>query len=150
MSITPTVQNKKAHRNYEVQEKFQVGIVLTGTEIKSIRAGRITLTESYIDVDKVGELFLINSYVEEYSQGNRFNHDPSRKRKLLAHKSEILKMKKAKEMKGLTIIPLKLYFNRNLAKLEIGLCRGKDTRDKRQDIMKREEKIKMERILKNF
>ncbi len=145
----PEVENRKARHLYQVLETLEVGVVLVGTEVKSIREGKIQLGEAWIDVTNDQELFLVNSYIEEYSLGNQFNHKSDRKRKLLAHRHEILKFHKAKELKGLTIVPLKLYFKAGKVKLLIGLCRGKDHSDKRQDLMRRQQKIEVDRALKN-
>ena len=132
---TPVIVNRKASHLYFVDETFEVGIMLIGSEVKSIRDGKCTLGEAWIDID-------------EYLFANRFNHFPARRRKLLAHVHEISKMRKAKEQKGCTLIPLKLYFKNRRAKLEMGICRGKDQRDKRQDIINREAKLEMARVAK--
>lgn len=145
----PTIQNRKARHQYQILETLECGVQLTGTEIKSIRDGKVILGESYVEVTHQFELFLVNSYIEEYTQGNRYNHDPRRKRKLLAHRAEIIKFHKAKEIKGLTIVPLKLYFKGSYVKLEIGLAKGKDQGDKRQDLIKRTQKREMDRAIKN-
>ena len=134
-SSTPVIQNRKANHLYFVDETFEVGIMLIGSEVKSIRDGKCTLGEAWIDID-------------EYLFANRFNHFPARRRKLLAHTHEIQKMRKAKELKGCTIIPLKLYFKNRIAKLEVGICRGKDQHDKRQDILVRDAKMEMARAAK--
>lgn len=145
----PTIQNRKARQQYQILEKLECGIQLTGTEIKSVREAKIQLGESYIEVTHELEFWLVNSHIDEFSQGNRYNHEPRRKRKLLAHRAEIIKFHKAKELKGLTIIPLKLYFKGRLAKIEIGLARGKDHQDKRQDLIKRTQNREMERAMKS-
>jgi SsrA-binding protein len=145
---TPTIDNRKARHNYMVLEKYETGIVLSGTEVKSIRKGNITLGESWVEVTDQNELFLNNAYIEEFTEGNRNNHKPLRQRKLLAHKSEILKMKKARDLQGLTLIPLKMYFHKQYAKLEVGICKGKDKHDKRQDVIQRESKREISRAIK--
>ena len=129
---TPVIQNRSARYHYQVLDTFEVGVVLKGTEVKSIRAAKIVLSEAYVVV-RNHEIFLMNAYVDEYAQGNIFNHLPRRERKLLAHRHEIQKMEDATTLKGLTIIPLKAYFKGSVFKMEIGICKGKDARDKRQD-----------------
>lgn len=145
----PTISNRKARHEYQILETLECGIQLTGTEIKSIREGKIILGEAYIEVTEKFELYMVNAYIDEFTQGNRNNHDPRRRRKLLAHRSEILKFHKAKEVKGLTIVPLKLYFKGSYAKLEIGLAKGKDQGDKRQDLIKKTQQREMDRAMKS-
>jgi SsrA-binding protein len=137
------IHNRKASHQYEVLDCFETGIMLVGSEIKSIRAGQISLSESWVDISEKNELWLVGAHINEYSQANQFNHIPARRRKLLAHKHEIEKMQKAVEIKGLTIIPLKLYFKKRRAKLEIAICRGKNQRDKRQDLIKKDDAKKV-------
>ena len=144
----PVILNRSARHNYHILDTFDLGIMLTGTEIKSVRAGKLVLAEAFVTIRK-DELYLVNAYIDEYSQGNRYNHLPRRERKLLAHKSEIVKMQNATALKGLTLIPLKAYFKGSLLKLEVGVCKGKDTRDKRQDKMKQETKLEIARALKD-
>ncbi|MDR2579580.1 MAG: SsrA-binding protein SmpB [Fibromonadaceae bacterium] len=129
------IHNRKALQQYEALESFEVGIMLVGSEVKSIRAGHISLGESWVDISENKEIWLVGSHINEYKQANQFNHIPARRRKLLAHKHEIEKMQKAVEQKGLTVIPLKLYFKKRHAKLEIAICRGKKLYDKRQDLI---------------
>lgn len=146
---TPVIQNRKASHLYFVDESFEVGVMLIGSEVKSIRDGKCTLGEAWIDLDPdKDELWLIGAHIDEYLFANRFNHFPARKRKLLAHVHEIQKMRKAKEQKGCTLIPLKLYFKNRKVKLEMGICRGKDQHDKRQSIMERDAKMEMARAAK--
>jgi len=133
------IHNRKASHQYEVLDCFETGIALVGSEVKSIRAGHISLGESWVEVSESGELWLVGAHINEYSQASQFNHIPARRRKLLAHKHEIEKMQKAVEIKGLTIIPLKLYFKKRKAKLEIAICRGKKQYDKRQDLIKKDD-----------
>jgi len=124
--------NRKARHNYFIKDTFEAGIMLTGTEVKSLRTGAASLGESYAQV-KDGEVFLINAHIPEYLQANRFNHAPRRKRKLLLHAREISKLADAVNKQGMTVVPLKLYFNeRGMAKLELGLAQGKKMADKRQ------------------
>jgi len=137
------IHNRKASHQYEVLDCFEAGIMLVGSEVKSIRAGLISLSESWVDISEKNELWLVGAHINEYSQANQFNHIPARRRKLLVHKHEIEKMQKAVEVKGLTIIPLKLYFKKRKAKLEIAICRGKNQRDKRQDLIKKDDAKKV-------
>jgi SsrA-binding protein len=131
------IRNRKASHQYEVLECFEAGIALVGSEVKSIRDGHASLSESWVDISEKGELWWVGAHINEYAQANQFNHIPARRRKLLAHRHEIAKMQKAVEQKGLTIIPLKLYFKKRNAKLEIAICRGKNLHDKRQDLIKK-------------
>ena len=132
------VQNRRAHFSYHVLESFEAGIALCGTEVKSCRAGNISLNEAYARVID-GELWLIGSHIAPYEQGHQFNHEPTRKRKLLMHRREILRLRQAIEAKGQTLVPLKVYLHNGKVKVEIGLCRGKNVHDKRQDIKKRDD-----------
>ena len=132
------IRNKKAFYQYHVLEKVEAGIALAGTEVKSIREGNVTLAESYARLDG-HEVFLVDCHIPEYRAGGWTNHDPRRKRKLLLHKREIVKLKVRVEEKGLTIVPLRLYFNaRGYAKIELGVCRGKQRHDKRQAMKARD------------
>jgi len=129
--------NRKARFNYAIGEVYEAGIALTGTEIKSLRAGKATIAESYADA-RDGEIWLINSNIPEYLQAGRFNHAPKRRRKLLLHKREINKLMGAVEREGMTLVPLKLYFNpQGRAKIEIAVARGKKLHDKRETEKKR-------------
>jgi SsrA-binding protein len=129
--------NRKARFNYEIGEVFEAGIALTGTEVKSLRLGKATIAESYADARR-GELWLVNANIPEYLQGGRFNHPPKRMRKLLMHRRQIDKLSSAVEREGMTIVPLKLYFNeKGRAKLELALARGKKLHDKRETDKKR-------------
>jgi SsrA-binding protein len=131
-------ENRKARHNYEIGEVIEAGLQLTGTEVKSLRTGKANIAESYASEEN-GEIVLINSHIEEYVQGNRFNHNPRRPRKLLLHKREIHKMVNAVQRDGMTIVPLKMYFNdKGIAKLAVAVCRGKKAYDKRQDAKKRD------------
>ncbi len=129
--------NRKARFNYEIGETFEAGVALTGSEVKSLRAGKATIAESYADA-RGGEFWLINANIPEYLQAGRFNHTPKRPRKLLLHKKQINKLTGAIEREGMTVVPLKLYFNaRGRAKIEIALARGKKLHDKRETLKKR-------------
>lgn len=131
------VVNRKARYDYEILETYEAGIVLKGTEIKSIRDGRVNLSDSYALI-RNGEIFLLNMHISPYSHGNIHNHEETRSRKLLLHKKEIRKLAEQVSIKGLTIVPLKLYFKKNKAKILIGLARGKKTYDKRETIKERD------------
>ncbi len=141
--------NRRARRNYFVTETMEAGLVLQGTEAKALREGRANLQDAYCKVEN-DEVFLLNAHISPYSHGNLQNHDPLRPRKLLLHKREIGKLKKASEQKGYTIIPLKLYFKNGYAKVEIGLARGKKLYDKRSDIVERETKRRIDRMLRQY
>ena len=131
------ILNKEAKFNYFIEDEIECGIVLLGTEIKSIRDGKANLKDSYAII-RNSEVQLLNMYIGEYKEGNLFNHDPRRTRKLLLHKSEINKLAKAIEQEGKTLVPLKLYFVKNKAKILLGLCKGKKTFDKRETIKERD------------
>lgn len=141
--------NKKAYFDYFIEEIIEAGIVLTGTEIKSLRLGKASIKESYAKIIK-GELYIIGMNISPYEQGNRFNVDPLRDRKLLIHKRELLKLMNYTTQKGLTIVPLKVYINEDgRAKVEIGLARGKKNYDKRDSIQQRDAKRDMDRKMKD-
>jgi len=124
--------NRRARYDYEIGETFEAGIMLTGTEVKALRLGKASVVESYAGVEKNGEVFLYNSNIPEYLQANRFNHEPKRRRKLLLHAKEIVKLAKGVEREGMTIVPLRIYFNdKGRAKVAIALGRGKKLHDKR-------------------
>lgn len=141
-------QNRKARHDYFIEEHFEAGIQLMGTEVKSLREGRATITEAYAS-DEEGEIFLINAYIPEYESARHFNHDPKRKRKLLLHKREIGKIRNAINRKGMTMVALSIYFNdRGLAKVDLGLARGKQHHDKRQDSKERDWKRDKARLMR--
>ncbi len=140
--------NKKARHDYFIDDVYEAGIVLTGTEIKSVRAGKASIKESYAKIQG-GELVIIGMNISPYEQGNRFNAEPLRTRKLLLHKREIRKLLGLTTQKGLTLVPLRMYINENgLAKIEIAVARGKKNYDKREDVAKRDAGRKMEQALK--
>lgn len=141
-------ENRKARHDYFIHETFEAGISLQGTEVKSLRAGKANLKDSYAEI-KNGELFLQNMHISPYEQGNIFNHDPLRSRKLLMHKAEIVKLFGKTREKGFTLVPLKVYFKRGKAKLELALASGKHNYDKRQDLKAKSDKREMERALKD-
>jgi SsrA-binding protein len=141
--------NRRARFNYEIGETFEAGIALTGTEVKALRQGRATIAESYAD-SRGGELWLVNANIPEYQQGGRFNHAPKRPRKLLLHKRQIDKLSGAVDREGMTIVPLKLYFNeKGRAKLEIAVARGKKLHDKRETDKKRSWDRERARLLRS-
>jgi SsrA-binding protein len=140
--------NRKARFNYEIGEVFEAGIALTGTEVKSLRQGRATIAESYADA-RGGEIWLINANIPEYLQASRFNHAPKRARKLLLHKRQIGKLESAVEREGMTLVPLRMYFNeKGRAKVEIALARGKKLHDKRETERKRSWERERGRLLR--
>src|SRR5579863_9135777 len=125
--------NRRARFDYEIGEMFEAGIALTGTEVKSLRAGKATVAESYAAADRSGEMILYNANIPEYLQGNRFNHEPKRPRKLLLHAKEIVRLARGVEREGMTIVPLRLYFNeKGRAKVALALAKGKKLHDKRE------------------
>ena len=141
--------NRRARYNYEIGETFEAGLMLAGTEVKALRTGKATIAESYASVERSGEVFLINATIPEYLQGNRFNHEPKRPRKLLLHAREIAKLSQGVEREGMTIVPLKIYFNdKGRAKIEIALARGKQLHDKRETDKKRDWAREKSRLLK--
>lgn len=142
--IRKVLQNRRARHEFHILESLEAGIALTGTEVKSVRAGKVSLNEAYAQVAD-GEVFLMQMHISPYEQGNRFNHDPLRKRKLLLHRRQILDLKQKSEAKGLTLVPLSLYFKGGRLKVEIGVARGKRAHDKRDTIAKRDAEREMAR-----
>ena len=140
-------RNKRALHDYHVVESWEAGLMLTGTEIKSLRTGQANMSDSY-GVVRDGEVFLLNLHIPPYEQGNQFNHDPTRTRKLLLHKKEIKRMIGAVERQGLTLIPLELYFERGKAKVALALGKGKKLHDKRADEKKKDDQREMARALR--
>ena len=147
-SVKIIAQNKKAYHDYFVDEKYEAGVELFGTEVKSIRAGKVNLKESYCDI-KDGEVFVVGMHISPYEQGNVFNKDPLRPKKLLLHKREILKLFGLVSQKGYTLVPLQIYLKNSRVKIEIGLCRGKKLYDKREDMARNDAKRDMERAFKS-
>jgi len=141
--------NRKAHFNYEVIETYEAGIVLVGTEIKSVRDGKMSIGDSYC-LARNGEVTMINSHIEEYTFGNRFNHEPKRSRKLLLHKKEIQRLIGKTNERGFSIVPLKAYFRRGRLKVEIALCRGKKAFDKKESIKQRDLKREFDKEVKSI
>jgi len=148
MGIKVIATNKKANHDYFIEETYEAGLVLTGTEVKSIRAGKVNLKESFCRI-KDGEAFINNMNISPYDFGNRENHDPTRMRKLLLHHAEIDKLIRVTEQKGLALVPTRIYFKDNHAKLEIGVGRGKKLHDKRQTLKQKEANREMDRAIKN-
>ena len=142
------VDNRRARHDYHLLERIEAGIVLTGTEVKSLRDGRASLQQAYADL-RDGEAWLVGAHISVYEQGNIANHDPDRDRKLLLHKKEAASLAGKVAQRGLTLVPTKLYFKNGRAKVELALARGKEGRDKRRDIAKREADRDMERALKS-
>ena len=141
--------NKRAKFDYFVEEEYEAGIVLTGTEIKSVRNGHCNIKDCY-GIVRNGEVFLLNMYIGEYKEGNIFNHNETRNRKLLLHKNEIKKIANAIELNGLTLIPLKLFFKDNKLKVLLGVCKGKKTFDKRETMKERDIKREVQSNLKRY
>jgi SsrA-binding protein len=141
-------QNKKARHDYSIEETYEAGIVLQGTEIKSIRKGSVNLKDSYAHI-KDGEMFLLNMHISPYEQGNRYNHDPVRTRKLLMHRKQIDKLFGQTKEKGYSLIPLKVYIKNGYAKVLIGLAKGKKNYDKRETMKRKTAQREMERALKD-
>lgn len=151
MLKTVNILNKRARFDYEIIETYTAGIVLTGTEIKSIRLGKAQITESFCEFNSESELFAINTSIEEYAFGNQFNHKARTERKLLLNRRELKGLHRSVQTKGLTIIPLKLFTNeKGMAKLEIGLCKGKKTYDKRESLKEQDTKRDLDRIKKAY
>ncbi len=142
-------QNKKAYHDYFVDEEFEAGIELLGTEVKSIRAGRINLKDSYVSL-KSGEAILLGVHISPYDQGSIWNVDPERQRRLLLHRREINRLIGLTQQQGYTLIPLKIYFKKQFVKVLIGLCRGKKNYDKRAEMAKRDARRSMDRAMKSY
>ncbi|WP_053218695.1 SsrA-binding protein SmpB [Virgibacillus senegalensis] len=140
-------QNRKAGHDFFIEETFEAGIVLKGTEIKSIRAGRVNLKDSFARIDR-GEAYLMNMHISPYEQGNRFNHDPTRTRKLLLHRKEIDKLIGETQQQGYSLVPLKVYIKNGVAKVLIGLGKGKKKYDKREDLKRKQAKRDVDRAMK--
>ena len=138
--------NKRARFDYAIDEVFEAGLVLHGTEVKSLRAGRATLKDAYAET-RDGEMYLLHAHINQYEQANRFNHEPERPRKLLLHKREIHRLKGKTQERGLTLIPTRMYFSRGKAKVELGLGKGKRQYDKRQDMKRRDAQREIARAL---
>ena len=140
-------KNKKAFFDFHIFDKYEAGMVLTGTEIKSVRKNAVNLKDSFVRVED-GEIFLYGCHISPFEHGNRYNHEPDRIRKLLLTKKEIIKIKSKVERDGYTVVPLELYIYRGFAKLQIALAKGKKLHDKREDIAKKDQKREMDRLMK--
>ncbi len=147
MAIRTVATNRKAYHNYHIQDSVEAGIVLTGTEIKSIRAGRVNLGDAYIRPE-AGELWLVNAHIARYEAGSYLSHEPTRPRKLLLHRKEIENLASKISERGFTLVPVKLYIKGNIAKVEVALAKGKKLYDKRESIVRRETEREIERALK--
>lgn len=146
----PKAVNKKAYRNFEIIDKYEAGLSLTGSEVKSVRAAAVDLDGAYAKIEG-GECWLVGAKIAQYEQAGIYNHEPTRKRKLLLHKAEIAKIRAKLEQRGFTFVPLKIYFNdRGLAKAQVALARGKRQYDKRKTITERDQKRDMERTMKRY
>ena len=143
------ILNRKARYDYEIEDEYEAGIVLTGTEIKSIRNGKANIKDSYAII-KNNEAYLLNTHISEYTEGNRFNHEETRTRKLLLHKKEIYKLRDKLEIEGYTLIPLKIYFVKGRAKVLIGVAKGKKLYDKRQSLKEKDIKRDLERVKSKY
>lgn len=141
------ILNRKARYDYEIEDEYEAGIVLTGTEIKSIRQGKANIKDSYAII-RNNEAYLLNTHISEYTEGNRFNHDPDRTRKLLLHKKEIYKLRDKLEIEGYTLVPLKIYFVKGRAKVLIGVAKGKKNYNKKEAIKERDIKREQEKYIK--
>jgi len=142
-------RNRKAFHEYEVVDRIEVGIMLQGTEVKSMRAGRFSFSDAYAKVTD-GTLLLVGLHITEYSHGNLYNHEPLRTRRLLAHAEEIDQLRRKTDERGFTLIPLEFYLKQGLIKLDLGVCRGKKTYDKREDLKRKAQKRDMEREMKGY
>lgn len=142
-------QNKKARHDYSISDTYEAGVVLTGTEIKSVRAKRVQLKDGYAQI-RGNEAWLMNVHISTYDQGNQFNHDPLRNRKLLLHKKEIRKLTGELTNQGITLVPLKMYIKKGYAKVLLGIAKGKHEYDKRETIKKRDQNRQIERVMKHY
>lgn len=142
-------QNKKARHDYSIEETYEAGIALTGTEIKSVREKRVNLRDGFAQV-RNGEAWLMNVHISPYDQGNQFNHDPLRNRKLLLHKKELQKLTGELANKGITLVPLKMYIKHGYAKVLLGVAKGKHEYDKRETIKRRDQNRQIERVMKHY
>lgn len=141
--------NKKASHNYFILDRYEAGIVLTGTEIKSIRQGKININDSYARIKDL-ECFLVNTHISKYQYGTIYNHDETRERKLLLNKHEIMKLYSKLQTEDLTLIPIRVYFNEGLCKVEIALCKGKKLHDKREDSKEKDQELRTQKSLKHY
>ncbi len=146
---SPRIQNRRAHFDYHILDRIEAGMALVGSEVKSVRKGRVQLAQSFARI-RNGEVELLGAHIDEYEMANQLNHDPTRGRRLLLHRREIRRlMQRMQKERGLTLIPLEIYFKRGYAKVLLGLAKGKAQYDKRQDIKEREDRISMEKALRH-
>jgi SsrA-binding protein len=143
----PIAENRRARHDFHLLERIEAGIALTGTEVKSLREGRVSLQRAFADL-REGEIYLVGAHISEYAQGNIANHDPDRERKLLLHRREIDSLLGKVRERGLTLVPTRMYFKNGRVKVELALARGKETRDKRRDLAERDSRRQIERALK--
>ena len=148
MAVKLIIDNRRARHEYHLSDRVEAGLVLAGTEVKSLRGGEATFKQAYAEV-RDGEAWLVGLHVPEYTEGNRANHDPDRPRKLLLHRREIERLASSVAEKGFTLVPTRLYFKDGRVKVELAVARGKEQRDKRRDVAERDAKRQMERALKN-
>lgn len=148
MAVKEIAQNRKARHDFELYDRYEAGLELKGTEIKSLRRGKVQLKDSYVSFIK-GEAFIKGMHISPYEFGNIFNHDETRDRKLLLHKREILKLEQAQKVKGYTVVPVRIYLSKGLAKLEIALAKGKDLHDKRESEKAKDAKREIQKAMKN-
>lgn len=146
--IRPIAENRKARHEYHIKDVYEAGLVLVGTEVKSLRAGKVNIKDAYAVV-RDGEVWVYNMHISPYDKGNQFNHDPLRPKKLLLHRSQINRLLGIQKQSGFTLIPLKVYFKNGLAKMELAVAVGKKLYDKRQDIAERDARRAMERAMKD-
>ncbi|MDD4085221.1 MAG: SsrA-binding protein SmpB [Acidaminococcaceae bacterium] len=146
--IKIAAENRKARHDYSIHETFEAGIELVGTEVKALRAGKANLKDAYAQITKSAEVYLYNLHISPYEQGNQFNHEPLRPRRLLLHRAEIRRLIGKVKEKGYTLVPLKLYFSRGRVKLELALATGKKSYDKRQSLAEKDAKREMDRTMK--
>ncbi len=141
------VKNRKARHDYHLGKRYEAGLALRGTEVKSLRDGHASLQEAWIKLDDAGEAWLMQTHIPEYTKGDRDNHDPTRERKLLLHRHELRQLKRAVEQKGVTLVPTRLYFRRGMAKVEFAVAEGKNVADKRDDLQERAAQREIDRAL---
>lgn len=148
MPITIISDNRKAFHEFSIGEKFEAGLVLTGSEVKAARTGKVNLSDGWVDIDENGEAFLIDAHISRYSHGSYANHEEKRRRKLLLNKKEIAKISEKIQEKGLTVVPLKMYFKESYIKVEIGIAKGKKLHDKRESAREREANREVSRAMR--
>ena len=148
MGIKIITTNRRAFHEYSISDRYEAGLVMTGTEVKAARLGKVNLNESWVDIDEWGQAYLRDAHISKYSHGSYSNHPETRPRKLLLHRKELVRLEERVQQKGMTLIPLKIYFKDQWIKLEIGVAKGKKLHDKRDDVQKKEANRSMERALR--